>query len=155
MLSFIIAKYVWQILGKGIFLAPLYPWATPKKPILNRVTLLTLLDFFPLALPQLQSVILCTTSLCYISTYLSLHYLPPICNVCHKPENFGKLWETLFSSWEIEIILFQLTKSSRFPQKLHLGFWHWRSNIKTVQLMFHKLCTFQCILIKRIQSIKY
>ena len=35
--SFIIAEYVWQILGRGVFVSPPHPWAAPKMPILNRV----------------------------------------------------------------------------------------------------------------------
>ena len=34
--SFIIVGYVWQIVGRGAILPP-HPWATPKKPTLNRV----------------------------------------------------------------------------------------------------------------------
>ena len=33
--SFIIVRYVWQILGRGAFLPP-HPWAAPKLPILDR-----------------------------------------------------------------------------------------------------------------------
>ena len=35
--SFIIEGYVWQILRKRAFLHPPYPWAAPKRLILNRV----------------------------------------------------------------------------------------------------------------------
>ena len=40
--SFIIVRYVWQIIGRrrrGLFGAPLprQPWAAPKRPVLNRV----------------------------------------------------------------------------------------------------------------------
>ena len=35
--SFTIVGYVWKILGRGGFLSPPYPWAAPKKPILNKV----------------------------------------------------------------------------------------------------------------------
>ena len=35
--SFIIVRYVWQILGRGPFALPSHPWAAPKKHILNRV----------------------------------------------------------------------------------------------------------------------
>ena len=38
--SFIIVRYVWQVLGRGGFLPPSHPWAAPKKPILNRVKVL-------------------------------------------------------------------------------------------------------------------
>ena len=41
--SFIIVGYVWEILGRGVFLPPspsLHPWASPKKPILNRVKII-------------------------------------------------------------------------------------------------------------------
>ena len=34
--SFIILRYLWQILGRGPFWPP-HPWAAPKMPILNRV----------------------------------------------------------------------------------------------------------------------
>ena len=40
--SLIIIRYVWQILRKETFLSP-YPWAAPKKPILNRVKFKTIL----------------------------------------------------------------------------------------------------------------
>ena len=35
--SFIIAVYVWQILGRGGPKRPPQPWAAPKKPILDRI----------------------------------------------------------------------------------------------------------------------
>ena len=35
--SFIIKRYVWHILGRGAFLPHHYPWAAPKRPILNWV----------------------------------------------------------------------------------------------------------------------
>ena len=38
--SFMIAGYVWQILGRGVFSPhppPLYLWAAPKRPILNSI----------------------------------------------------------------------------------------------------------------------
>ena len=36
--SFIIVGYLWQVLGRGIFLPSLLlPWAAPKKPTMNRV----------------------------------------------------------------------------------------------------------------------
>ena len=46
--SFIIVGYVWQILRTGAFCPPLpvYPWAAPKKPILNRVNEYVVQAFF-------------------------------------------------------------------------------------------------------------
>ena len=35
--SFVIARYVWHILGRVTFLAPPHTWRAPKIPILNRV----------------------------------------------------------------------------------------------------------------------
>ena len=46
--SFIIAGYVWQILGRRYLFAPYTPyrWADPKKPILNRVKAIYIIFIF-------------------------------------------------------------------------------------------------------------
>ena len=49
MISFIIVRYVWQILGRGRKKALPYPWAAPKKPILNRVKINCLINCLELS----------------------------------------------------------------------------------------------------------
>ena len=68
--SFIIAGYVWQILGGGGFLpSPSHPWAAPKMPILNRVRIELELKLEPAYLEDYSFNVFLENGVKFIETY--------------------------------------------------------------------------------------